>query len=124
MSSVHKSMGNVNIQFDQKQFNKTFEDDDKVLEKTFKQNASHDMIEDDEAIYNRNIILPHQRPVEDIVVTVRNMFFDVMEGNYKNPIEHVNSTPDRFFEFALICIIIGSLLLLLSNLMKSSEKKI
>lgn len=124
MSSVHKSMGNVDNQFDQKQFNKTFENDDKLVEKVFKQNSSHDMIEDDEAIYNRKVILPHQRPVEDIVVSVRNMFFDAIEGNYKNAIDHVNSTPDRFFAFALICIVIGSLLLLLSNLMKSSEKKI
>jgi hypothetical protein len=67
-----------------------------------------------------NNILPHQKSIEIIIINLREMIHIILNKliNKENPIPYINSTPDRFFTFSILLIIIGTLLLLLSNLMK------
>jgi hypothetical protein len=69
--------------------------------------------------------LPHKKPVEDLIVNMRNLFFLILEMllDKKNPIPLIFSSPDRHFSFAILLIIIGTLLLLFSNLMISSPNE-
>jgi hypothetical protein len=115
--SLNKSQRDVNKQFDQKQFNALFEDNEKKLEKESK--IAPDMKRVDESI---TTILPHMRTFEDIVIIIREMFFKILEllMDSKNPIPYILSSPDRFFAASLFLIVIGSCLLLFSNLMISN----
>ena len=56
---------------------------------------------------------------------MREIFYKVLEMlvDRKNPSEYLFSSPDRFFALSVLLLIIGTLLLLFSNLMKSSEEK-
>jgi hypothetical protein len=124
MSRVNKDVRNLNVQFDQKQFNQKFENNNEQLNKEIKQDFSPDMtIVDD--LDEPNIILPHKRSIEDIIIIIRETFFKVMEllSNKENPIPFIMSSPDRFFCMAVVMIILGCMLLLLSNLLKSSGNK-
>ena len=53
------------------------------------------------------------------------MFYQTLELLLykKNPIPYILSTPDRRFSFSILLIVLGSLLLLFSNLMISSDNK-
>lgn len=65
--------------------------------------------------------LPHQKSMEIIIINLREMIHLILQKLIKkeNPIPYINSTPDRFFTCAILLIIIGTTLLLLSNLMKN-----
>ena len=65
--------------------------------------------------------LPHQKPIEQLIINMRETIFVILETliNKQNPIPYINSNPDRFLSTSIILIIFGTLLLLLSNLMKS-----
>jgi hypothetical protein len=67
-----------------------------------------------------NNILPHQKSMEIIIINLREMIHIILNKliNKENPIPYINSSPDRYFSFSILLIIIGTLLLLLSNLMK------
>jgi len=67
-----------------------------------------------------NNIKPHQRSIEDIIMGMRELFFKILEMliDKENPIPYIYSSQYRQFDFTLFLIIIGSLLLLLSNIMK------
>ena len=124
MARVNKDVRNINTQFDQREFNQKFDNNNKLLQKEVKQDFSPDMtIVDDLA--EPNIILPHQRSIEDIIIIIRETFFKIIEliSNKENPIPFIMSSPDRFFCMAVVMIILGCVLLLLSNLLKSSENK-
>jgi len=111
--TTNKSNRDINKQFDQKNFNKNFE-----KKKTeFKINNSSDIF-----INNHQIIdnkLPHKKPVEDIIINIREMFYKILEMliDKQNPIPYIFSSPNRHFSFAILLIVIGTLLLLFSNLM-------
>ena len=66
-----------------------------------------------------NNILPHQKPVQDIIINIREIFYKSLEMllNKKNPIPYILSTPDIYFSFSILLIILGSLLLFFSNLL-------
>jgi hypothetical protein len=112
--TTNKSDRNINTQFDQKKFNSQFEEKDLQI------NNSDDMNYYDEI---SDIILPHQKPVQDIIINIREMFYKTLEIliDKKNPFAYILSTPDRQFSFAILLIVIGSLMLLFSNLMISSS---
>lgn len=120
--TTNKSDRNINIQFDQRQFNDQFEQNEQRLNKDMKVSMSQDMNHFDE-ISDR--LLPHQKPVQDIIINIREMFYKSLEMliDKKNPIPYLFSTPDRFFSLTVFLIVIGSLLLLFSNLMISQGKK-
>ena len=65
-------------------------------------------------------LLPHQKSIEDIVYDMRIVFFKVLEIllNKQNPIPYILSESKNQFSFCLIIIIIGILMLLISNLLK------
>jgi hypothetical protein len=65
-------------------------------------------------------IRPHQRTIEEIVMGMREVFFKILEMliDKENPIPYIFSSEYRQFDFTLFLIIIGSLLLLFSNIMK------
>lgn len=65
---------------------------------------------------------PHKRPIEYVIIGIRDLFFKSLEmlSDKKNPIPYIFSTDERKFHFSIFLIIIGTLLLLLSNLMISN----
>lgn len=115
--SVNKSQRDVNKQFDQKNFNSKFEENEKQIEKESK--TGSDMKKADESI---TTVLPHMRTFEDIVIIIREMFYKILEllMDSKNPIPYITSSPDRFFAASIFLIVIGCCLLLFSNLMIST----
>ncbi len=121
-NTTNKSNRELGNKFDLGQFNKTFEDADYQAEQTNKLNSSQDMGKSDEIIDSK---LPHKKPVEDLIVNIRNLFYEILEMliDKKNPLPLIFSSPDRHFAFSILLIIIGTLLLLFSNLMMSPQNE-
>lgn len=67
--------------------------------------------------------IPHKQPIENIIIDIRDVFFQILNliEDKQNPIPYIYSSNKRQFSFSLFLIIFGSLLLLLSSLMKSPE---
>ena len=103
--------------FDPTGFNKNFESNDKnnYIFKN-KQNLEFDTQID---------ILPHKQPIENIIIDIRDIFFQILNliEDKQNPIQYIYSSNKRQFSFSLFLIIFGTLLLLLSSLMKSPSDK-
>lgn len=120
--TTNKSDRNINIQFDQKQFNAQFEANEEKLEKQRNLESSFEMNKQDEILLSK---LPHQKPFEDVIINIREMFYKVLEMliDKQNPIPYIFSSPDRYFALAVFLIVFGALFLLLANLMKSSNEK-
>ena len=78
---------------------------------------SESEIKDKEIIKNK---LPHDMSLGALILDIRKLFFDILEllVDKKNPIKYIFSTERRKFSFAVLLIMIGGLLLLLSNLMR------
>jgi hypothetical protein len=118
MNTTNKSNRDLDVKFNQVEFNKEFEDADT---KGIKYNP--DMSKDDEILLSK---LPHERSIEDIMIISRNMIYKILDLliEKKNPLPYINSSPDKQFTFAIILIVFGGLLLLLSGLMmeKNHEK--
>lgn len=121
-NTTNKSDRNIDEQFDQRQFNQQFLNKQEQIEEENKFSKSDDIMRHHEIVYG---ILPHQKPIEDIIVNIREMFYKSLEMliDKQNPIPYLFSTPDRQFSLSVFLIIIGALLLMFSNLMKSSEEK-
>lgn len=103
-------------------FNKRFEDTDEEIRGNLNKYDTQDMKIIDEKI---KTVPLHKKPTEEVIVTIRELFYKSLEMllNKQNPIPFIFSTPDRQFAFAILMIGIGTLLLLFSNLMMSSETK-
>ena len=119
--TTNKSNRDINKQFDQKNFNKNFEDNEKIKDTDDELNNSVDMFQKHYIIDNK---LPHKKPIEDVIINIREMFYKILEMliDKQNPLPYIFSSPDRHFSFAILLIVIGGLLLLFSNLMISSDK--
>jgi len=117
--TTNKSNRDIDKKFDQKNFNKKFEDNENIKDKELKNNNSEDMLQKH---YIIDKILPHKKPIEDIIINIREMFYKILEMliDKQNPIPYIFSSPDRHFSFSILLIILGSLLLLFSNLMISN----
>jgi len=103
------------VKFDPTGFNKKFEENEKTKKLVLVQKNLDD---NDIEI----VTLPHKEPVEKIILDIRDLFFQILNilENQENPIPYIFSSDKRQFSFALFLIIFGTLLLLLSSLMKSS----
>jgi hypothetical protein len=113
--------------YSQRKLGNTFNIIDSDINKNF--DAKEEVIKM-EAIVQKNLdfknddinynLKPHQRSVEDIVMGMRELFFKILEMliDKENPIPYIYSSDYRQFDFTLILIIIGGLLLLFSNIMK------
>jgi len=103
---------------DKKKFNASFEKNDLAKIKINKLNKSFE--KDIE-----KIILPHQQSVENIIINIRDFIFiliDMLE-NQRNPIPFILASDSRIFICSLFLIIFGTLMLLLSSLMKSPNEQ-
>jgi len=81
------------------------------------------LIQNKDDIKNDDIILnikPHQRSIEEIIISMRELFFKILEMliDKENPIPYIFSSEYRQFDFTLFLLIIGTILLLFSNIMK------
>jgi len=67
--------------------------------------------------------LPHQLSIGEIIVNMRDLFFHVMELliDKKNPIPYIFSSETRQFTFSILLVLIGTILLLFSNVMISTK---
>lgn len=72
-------------------------------------------------MYQSKELLPHQRSIESIVYDLRVVFLKVLEIilNKQNPLPYILSENKTQFSFCLIIIILGILLLLISNIMSN-----
>ena len=104
------------IKFDPTGFNKNFEFNDK------KNNNKNKYIPDIDQQYD---LPPHKKPIENVIIDIRDVFFQVLNllEDKQNPIPYIYSSSKRQFSFSLFLIIFGTLLLLLSSLMKSQNEQ-
>jgi hypothetical protein len=118
INTTNKSNRELGNKFNIKDFNSKFNDNEQNIHKDNIININ--LNNKDETIVYK---LPHKRPVEDIIISIRELFYIVLEMllNKQNPIPFIFSTPDRHFAFAILLIINGTLLLLFSTLMMSSN---
>ena len=102
--------------FNKQQFNTDFENKDKL--NTLNKTDTYNKLES----HTEKIkLLPHQQSIEYIILNIRDMIFLIIEKleNQQNPIPFILSSDGRIFIFSLFLIIFGTLMLLLSSLMKS-----
>jgi hypothetical protein len=116
--TTNKSDRELGSKFDINQFNKKFSDNEDKIKQENVINKSKDIIRNDEIIYNK---LPHQKPIEDVIINIRELFYKILEMllDKENPIPYIFASADRQFAFSILIIVIGTLLLLFSNLMMS-----
>jgi hypothetical protein len=121
-NTTNRSNRELGNKFDLGQFNKSFDENEGKIDQSNRLNSSQDMGKSDETISTK---LPHKKPVEDLIVSMRNLFYLILEMllDKQNPIPFIFSSPDRHFAFAVLLIIIGAMLLLFSNLMMSSSNE-
>jgi hypothetical protein len=115
MTSVAKT--NQNPKFDPTNFNKNFEANDKKKSNLI---LAEKNLDNDVEIINK----PHKEPVEKIILNIRDLFFQILNlvEEKENPLPYIFSSDKRQFAFSLFLIIFGTLLLLLSTLMKSPNE--
>ena len=118
--TTNRSDRELGSKYQQVDINKMFEENEKKIESEQQFEISDDNDRVDE-IVDKN--LPHKKPVEDIILNIRELIYKIIELiiNCKNPIPYIFSTPDRQFAFTVLIIIIGVTFLFLSNILKSSE---
>jgi len=106
-----------NIKFDPTNFNKNFEDNEM---KNKNINNKNNMPE----IGVQYDVLPHKQPIENVIIDIRDVFFQTLNliEERQNPIPYIYSSNKRQFSFSLFLLIFGTLLLLLSTLMKSPNE--
>ena len=114
--TTNKSERESGKKFDINQFNKKYEDNNKMIEQEKRFMKSDDINNNDEIIETK---LPHEKSIEDIIISIKDVFYKIIEllFNRENPMGYIFSTPDRHFAFSLLLIIIGALLLLFSNIL-------
>lgn len=103
----------MDVKFDPTGFNTKFEKQDKENIKS--NNLNINLKNQDNDI----ILPPHKQPIENIIIDIRNLFFQVLDilENGENPLPFIFVSDKRVFSFSLFLIIFGTLLLLLSSLM-------
>ena len=108
----------TNQKFNLTNFNKNFEANDKTNSKLI---LAEKNLDNDVEIIN----IPHKEPVEKIILNIRDLFFQILNlvEEKENPLPYIFSSDKRQFAFSLFLIIFGTLLLLLSTLMKSPNEK-
>lgn len=96
---------------DNKDFNKRFEKTEKTV-----------LVDDKIDNEYSNKHYPHKDSLEKIIINIRELFFIVLEMliDKKNPLPFIFASESRKFSFAVFLLLFGSLLLLLSTLMKSA----
>ena len=121
-TTTNKSNRDVSTSFNKNadKINTGFEKKD--IEDLAKKRVDKDLnkIKDDKPEYR----LPHQLSIGEIIDNMRDLFFQVMELliDRKNPIPFIFASETRQFSFAILLVLIGTILLLFSNLMISNKQ--
>jgi hypothetical protein len=118
MSEQHKLERDLKFNVDE--FNKYFEKKDLINKQRQELNLINKEIEQN--IINQEIIQKKSDNLfffEDLVINIKNLFFEILELllDFKNPIPYILENEKREFEFAIMILLIGILLLFLSNLL-------
>lgn len=118
MSQLHKLERDLKFNVDE--FNKYFEKKDLISKQRQELNLINKEIEQN--IINQEIIQKKSDNLfffEDLVINIKNLFFEILELllGFKNPIPYILENEKREFEFAIMILLIGILLLFLSNLL-------
>jgi hypothetical protein len=94
--------------FNVDEFNKKFEKSDLINKNIPKQN-----------IINKEIKQEIKQELEENIIMLKNLFFEILEllVDFKNPIPYILANERREFNFAIIILLIGLLLLFFSNLL-------
>ena len=108
------------LKFNVDEFNKYFEKKDLINKQRQELNLINKEIEQN--IINQEIIQKKSDNLfffEDLVINIKNLFFEILELllDFKNPIPYILENEKREFEFAIMILLIGILLLFLSNLL-------
>jgi hypothetical protein len=105
------------ITFDAKKFNIDFELQDKILEE-------EGLIKQEEFIKQEELIKQEEmkrmmKDKENIFIDMKELFFEILDklAVGKNPFTEIMADQKKLFTFALLLLIIGGLMLFLSNLM-------
>lgn len=117
MAKDQNAKSKLDINYEPTGFNQSFKLNEEN-EKNKKQKINNSFDKETEKI----IISPHKQPVEKIILDIRELFFIILEMviDKKNPLPYIFSSDNRIFLFSIFLLIFGTLLLLLSSLMKSS----
>ena len=94
--------------FNVDEFNKKFEESDLINKDIPQQN-----------IINKEIKQELKQELEENIIMLKNLFFEILEllVDFKNPIPYILANERREFNFAIIILLIGLLLLFFSNLL-------
>ena len=101
------------LEFDLDEFNKNFE----------KTDLSSNQIEQQNIINKEKKIEQKKSDnlffFEDLLINIKNLFFEIIELllDFKNPILYILENEKKEFTFAIMILLIGILLLFLSNLL-------
>ena len=101
------------LEFDLYEFNKNFEKTDLSSNQIQQQN-----------IINKEKKIEQKKSdnlffFEDLLINIKNLFFEILELllDFKNPILYILENEKKEFTFAIMILLIGILLLFLSNLL-------
>ena len=114
MSQLKKLQGNQKFNADE--FNTKFEEEDRKSEQ--ETNNNKEETKKIEIINNKSNIY-----INDLGLNMKNLFFEILELliNKQNPIQYIMENEKRQFTFSIMILIIGGLLLFLSNLMINNK---
>lgn len=108
------------LEFNLDEFNKNFEKTNLSSNQIEQQNIINK--EKEQNIINKEIEQKKSDNLfffEDLLINIKNLFFEILELllDFKNPILYILENEKREFEFAIMILLIGILLLFLSNLL-------
>lgn len=123
MSQLKKLEGNN--RFAPNEFNKNFISADEEETLVEESESESEVEEEDKKIdlnINDSMNFEPSSHMEDLGIHIKNLFFKIIEllANGENPLPYIMSNSRRQFVFAVMIIIIGGLMLFLSNLMISN----
>jgi hypothetical protein len=116
MSQVNnKADRDVDVKFSLVKFNNDFEEQQKIADEDNKIETKLNQINDD----IQTEVLPHERPLGDIMINVRELIYVIIFSitSFKNPVTYVLSNPDRQFALTIFLVVLGSILLFVSNIL-------
>ena len=98
--------------FNVDEFNKKFEESDLINKDIPQQNIINKEIK-------QEIKQELKQELEENIIMLKNLFFEILEllVDFKNPIPYILANERREFNFAIIILLIGLLLLFFSNLL-------
>ena len=119
MSQIKKLKRPVDFNLDQ--FNINYEKNKKI-NKNIKNKINKNKINNKINIIDKNIESYNINYVNDLGINMKNLFFKILEIllNKENPLNYIMENDNNQFTFSIMIIIIGGLLLFLSNLMISN----